>query len=125
MLALKSSDLRTVFKNQVNFNTTHKQSHSLTTLKTSKIRPAQSISTPGLKTSQLRSQHENEVEIDPLHRIKLISTPPLKSSQFDPHSKIKSISMPRRTNQLNFDPDTKTKYFQPPHKNQVNYRSKH
>ena len=85
------------------------------TLKTSQFRFAHSqFRAPAPKTSQFRYQHQNEVKFDPPHiKIKLISTPPLKSR---PHSKIKSISMRRHKNDDNFDPYTKTRYFRLRHK---------
>ena len=45
----------------------------------------------------------------PHTKMKSISTPLLKSSQFDHHAIIKLISMPPRKNQVNLDPHTKQK----------------
>ena len=135
MPTLQPSDLRTASKNKVKFNHTQKLSQSITTLKTSPFRPAhKSISTPRTKTSKFRSQHYNEVKFDPHTTIKLISTPPRKSSQFDPHYKMRSISIPPLKNQVNFDPHTTTKHFSTTQKpsqfrsqrqSQVNFDSHH
>ena len=64
-------------KNQLNFDHPHKTKSIDHHNKTSQFRPAQSISTPRAKN-------------------KSISTRTLKSSQFDPHSKIMLIAKPRQ-----------------------------
>ena len=46
--------------------------------------------------------------------IKFISTPLRKSSRFDPHSKMESISMPPQEKQVNLYLHTKNKYFSTP-----------
>ena len=89
-----------------------------------------SIQTTHAKTNNFDPPHKKEVNFDPntktksnsiCHKlIRLLSTPPMKSSQFDPYSNIKMISMPRHKNLSNFDPDTKTSFFQPLYKHPVN-----
>ena len=61
----------------------------------------------------------------PRTKIKLISTPLLKSCQFGPHSKIKSISMPLHKNQVNFDLHINTTSFLTLTQNTGQFRSQH
>ena len=61
----------------------------------------------------------------PHTKIKLISTPLLKLSQFAPDSKIKPTSMPPHKNQVNFGPYTKTKFFSTPTPKPSQFRSLH
>ena len=56
----------------------------------------------------------------PYTQIKLISTPLLKPSQIDPHSKSSQFRCLRTKKQFNFDPHTKTKHFSTPTQNHVN-----
>ena len=51
----------------------------------------------------------------PYTKINITSTPLLKSSQFYPHPKMMSISMPPHKNQINFVPHTKSQLFFEPH----------
>ena len=64
----------------------------------------------GRKDGFMWRQHTRSISI-PRTKTNIISTPLLKSSQFDPRSKIKSISTPPHKNLYNFDPHSKTKYF--------------
>ena len=78
----------------------------------------------GEKVVYFRYRHKKQVIFDlhtrtksnsiPHTKNRLISTPELKSSQFDPHSISKSFPMPRHKNQVNFDPHAKAKYFSTP-----------
>ena len=71
----------------------------------------QSISIPCTK-SNFRSQHKDQVKLDPLHKNKISSTPLLKPSQFQRlHTANNSISI--RT--------LKQSIFRHPHKNQVTF----
>ena len=120
-LTLKPSDMPPASKIQVNFDHPHKtEPIDHHTISKSVLARTESISTPRARTSQLRTQHLNKVNVRSLaQKFKLISTPPLKSRQSDPHSKRKSASIPRRKNQEKFDPNTKTKYFSTPTQKQV------
>ena len=118
MLTLrKTKRLRPASKCRVNFdhhphkNQVHRSSHSKQV-------------NFGPYTVNLDPPHRKHVTFDPdtktksnsipPTKIKLIPRPLLQSSQFDPYSKIKSISMPSHKDQVNFDPHTKTKYFSIP-----------
>ena len=94
--ALKPSKFRSIHENQkvVGPNTTTK-----------------SISTPRSRKINFDTHIKTKSISIPLQKTKLISTASLKQSQFRCHPPIKSISMPRHKNRLNFDPDTKNKFF--------------
>ena len=122
-------------------STTHTEpSQSISTLKSSHFWPAQknrSIAIPALKPSQFDScmktkrlparttkkssstpstktsiwTPSHQVKFDPRHEKQVNFDPLLKSSQNDPQSNIKSISMPRRKNRVNFYPEIKKKSF--------------
>ena len=66
----------------------------------------------------VRSEHLNQVLLDPHEGTKSIPIPALKSANFDLHYKIKSILMPRHQKNVNFD------LYNPPHK-PSQFRSKH
>ena len=142
MLALKPSDVRPAYKNQVNFdnfNHPHKNlSHSLPTLKTSHLRPA-GITKSNLiqrpKTSIFRPAHKDEVDFDPRTKNKPVDPDvnfdparehpnnfqPHNFNQFnfDLHSDIKPISKPRCKNSINFDHDVENKSFATWTQNQI------
>ena len=123
MLTLKPSDLRAAAKTESISTTTHTKTKSIdhhpqNKLISARTRPIpiprsknKSLSIPTLKPSKIRSLP---------HKIKLISTPLLQSSQLDFHSKINIIAMPPQKNQAGFDLHTKNKYFLSPRKKQLN-----
>ena len=124
MFTLKPSDLRPTCKNRVNFD--HHRPHKKQVNRSSHSKQVNF----GPHTVNFDPPHKNHFTFHPNTvtksnstphtKIEIISTPVLKSSQFDPHSKIKSTPMLPHKIQFNFDLHTKTKNFSPPHENQVN-----
>ena len=87
---------------------TQKQGQSITTQKTSQCLPAHNqFRTPHTKRISFDPNTKTESNSIPHKKINLISTP-LKSSQFDAHSRTNPISMPRHK--------TKTKRISTTHK---------
>ena len=124
MLTLKPSDLWAVSKTEsISITTTthtktkpidHQTQNELISAGTSPISilrtKNRSLSTRTPKPSQIRPLTQN---------IELISTPLPRSGPFDPHSHIKSISMPPQKNMLNSIQIPRLSVFRPPRK-QVN-----
>ena len=113
MLILIPSDLRPASEELVNFD--HLQENQVNRYHTknkSISARTQSISTPRTKKQVNFDPNTKTKSISiPQTNVKLFSTLPQKSSQFDPNSFIKSISMPRHKKQVNFDAKNKSKYF--------------
>ena len=111
----KPNDLRPASKNRVNFDHHHKhktKSVDNTTYNKCNSTRTQLISIPRTKQQVTFDPNtKNKSNSTPHRKNKLISTQLLKSSQFDPRSKIKLIVMPPNKNQINFDPHTKPKCF--------------
>ena len=108
------SDLRTASKNRVTFDHHHAHKHQVNrSLHSKQVHfGPHTVNYPSHKKQFLFDPDtKTKSNSIPPTKIKLISTLLLQSSQFDPHSKIKSISVPSRKDQVNFDPHTKTKYF--------------
>ena len=115
MLTLKPSDLQPASEKQVNFDNPHKNRVSRSPTKNKSI---------SARTVNFDPPHKIQVDFDPnaktqsnsIHHTKVnfISTPPMKSSQFDPHSKTKSILI-----------QTQTKYFPTPTQKLSHFRSIH
>ena len=111
----KTKRLRPASKNRVNFD--HHHLHKNQVNRSSHSKQVNF----GAHMINFEPPHKKQVTVDcntktksnsiPPTKIKLIPRPLLQSSQFDPYSKIKSISMPSHKDQVNFDPHTKTKYF--------------
>ena len=112
MLTLKPSYeyLRPAFKNQVNFDHPHKNQVYRLHKKQVNFGPhTVNFDPPHKKQVNFDSNTKTKSNSIPHTKNRLISTPELKSSQFDPHSISKSFPMPRHKNQVNFDPNTNTK----------------
>ena len=115
MLTPKPSDLRPAFKNQVNFDHPHKNQVYRLHKKQVNFGPhTVNFDPPHKKQVNFDSNTKTKSNSIPHTKNRLISTPELKSSQFDPHSISKSFPMPRHKNQVNFDPHAKAKYFSTP-----------
>ena len=118
MLTLKPSDWGPASKHRVNFDHRHhprkNQVNRSSLSKQVNSARTRSISLPRTENKSF-SIPTSELSQIPQTKIKLISTALLKSCQFEPHSKINSISMPPHKNQFYFDP-LKPSVFRPPRK---------
>ena len=118
MLTLEPSYFRPASQSRNNFDNHHP--HKKQVNRSSHLRQANfgphtvEFSPPYKKQVTFDSNTKNKSNSITHTKIKLISTPLLKSSQFYPHPKIKSSSMPPHKNRVNFDPHTKTTYFLTP-----------
>ena len=129
MLALKPSDLGPVSKIRVNFdhhhppiNQVNRSSHS----KQLNFGPHTVNFDPSHKKHvRFDPNTKNKSNSNPHTRIKLISTPILKSCRIDPHCKIMSISMPPDKNQVNLYSHIKNKYFWTSTQKPSQFRSLH
>lgn len=115
MLILKPRDVRPASKNQFHFD--HHHPHENEVNRSSQLKQL----TLGPHTVNLGPLHKKQVTLDPNTKAKtflfphnkiwLVSIPLLKSSQLDPCSKIKSMSISPQKERVNVDRHTKTKYF--------------
>ena len=125
----KTKRLRPASKNRVNFD--HHHLHKNQVNRSSHSKQVNF----GAHMINFEPPHKKQVTVDcntktksnsiSPAKIKLSSTPLLQSSQFDPQSKIKSISMPWHKDQVNFDPHPRAKYFSIPTQKSSQFRSLH